>query len=86
MSRENFTNHVISGAPCRPHVAEDNGTLGGEPSRETEFVCPNGVSWIQVTAIRDGRGYVMLVAASERPFISNRPLARPFIESFAFNA
>lgn len=85
-SLESFTNHVISGAPCRPHVAEDDGTLGGEPSRETEFVCPNGVSWLQVTALHGGRGYVMLVAARERPFVSSRPLARTIIQSFAFDS
>jgi hypothetical protein len=85
MTLERFTDHVIRGAPCRPHVAEDDGTLGGEPSRETEFVCPNGVSWLQVTAVHHGEGYVMLVAARERPFISSRPLARAIIESFAFD-
>jgi hypothetical protein len=84
MSLESFTKRVIRAAPCRPHVAAGDGTLGGEPSRETEFVCPNAVSWIQVTAIHDGMGYVVLLAAKYRPYISSRPITRQIVETFAF--
>lgn len=84
MSLEEFTKRVTRVYPCRPPAATADGTLGGEPSREVEFVCSNGVSWIQVTAFHEGRGYVMFLASQVRPFMSSRPITRQLIDSFAF--
>jgi hypothetical protein len=84
MPLEEFTKRVTRNYPCRPPAAEADGTLGGVPSREVELICANGVSWIQVTAIRDGTGYVMFLASKERPFMSSRPITRQLIDSFEF--
>jgi hypothetical protein len=68
-----FTEEASAATRCGPH-GRDTAVLAGEPAQLRKFEC-GGTRWHQLTAIHDGRGYMVWVT---------RPLTTDFLESFAF--
>lgn len=68
-----FTEEASAATRCGPH-GRDTATLAGEPAELRKFEC-GGTRWHQLTAIHDGRGYLVWVT---------RPLTTDFLETFAF--
>lgn len=81
---EEFTRRLSLGAACGSlGRARDPMTLGGEPAEVRTFAC-GGHDWLQLTALRDGRGYVLWAVATTHPRPTNRPVNDAIIASFAF--
>lgn len=72
-SLEEFTDEASAATACGPHGSGTT-TLAGEPADLRKFEC-GGTWWHQVTAVHDGRGYMVWVT---------RPLRDAFLAGFAF--
>ena len=83
-SLADFTERVSTTAACETGgFALDGTELGGETAEQQIFEC-DVWDWLQVTALHDGRGYVIWLVATEPPLAHDRPINQQFLDSFRF--
>jgi hypothetical protein len=80
---EDFTRAVHM--PCGGPTLNEEIVLDGEPALLRKFSCDsNRPVYLQVSALHDGRGYLLWLMTIQRPFAHERPEYRAIIDSFEF--
>ena len=80
---EEFTQSVHM--PCGGPFFHEAGTLDGEPSETRHFRCDgNHPVYLQVTALHEGRGYVLWFMTIEPPIATERAEYQHMLQSFGF--
>src|SRR5688572_23225195 len=80
---EEFTQSVHM--PCGGSHAHEETALDGEPAVHRRFRCDgNHPVYLQVTALHEGRGYVLWFMTIEPPLAFERPEYASMLESFAW--
>jgi hypothetical protein len=80
---EDFTRSVHM--PCGGAAASEQWVLDGEPAIWRRFSCNlDRPTYVQVTALHAGRGYVLWLMSSEPPRAHERPEYDVILESFEF--
>jgi hypothetical protein len=83
ISLEEFTRSVHRS--CGGAVDSEPSTLGDAPAIWGRFSCNlDRPTYVQVTALHDGRGYVLWLMSSEPPRAHERPEYEAILESFEF--
>lgn len=71
--------------PCGGPFEHEETTLDGEPAVQRSFRCDgNHPVYLQVTALHEGRGYLLWFMTIEPPLAPERPEYLTMLESFAF--
>ena len=71
--------------PCGGPFEHEETTLDGEPAVQRNFRCDgNHPVYLQVTALHEGRGYLLWFMTIEPPLAFERPEYRTMLESFSF--
>lgn len=78
-----FTRAADEATTCGPPFGYDDVTLGGEPAEYSKFECAT-TFWVQVTAVHDGRGYLLWLISTTPPKADRRPINDQFLATFAF--
>jgi hypothetical protein len=80
---EEFTQSVHM--PCGGPFEHEETTLDGEPAMQRSFRCDgNHPVYLQLTALHEGRGYLLWFMTIEPPLAPERPEYLTMLESFAF--
>ncbi|HEX7171438.1 MAG TPA: hypothetical protein VF365_02400 [Candidatus Limnocylindria bacterium] len=66
-----------------PGVPNDAAELGGEEAEVRSFVCA-GYTWLQITALHGGNGYVVWLVATAPPDPEQRPINDQLLGTFRF--
>lgn len=83
VSLEDFTNSVHM--PCGGPSKDEAIAVDGEPAMYRRFACnSNRPVYFQVTALHEGRGYVLWFMTSVGEHADERPGYRAMLDSFAF--
>jgi hypothetical protein len=78
-----FTEEADRATTCGPPFGYDTVTLDTEEAVYRKFEC-SSTFWVQITAVHDGRGYLVWLISTTPPKADRRPVNDQFLESFRF--
>lgn len=82
-SLSDFAGRVSRESACGGSFGIEETRLDGEPAESRRREC-DFWEWIEITAIHDGRGYVVWAVSTTGPAPRDRPINDQFLESFSF--